>query len=784
MKQIYFAAKAALVFAFAIFSNHLNAQYCTPAITAGCVGGQITQVTVYDPTQAVLLDNASFCEAYGDFTGLTPIEMQAGLNYTVDATTSNTTVSVGTTVGMWTVWVDWDQSGTFETTEATFGLNALTPSTMAIVVPVNAATGQTRMRVKWDDAVNITGVTFDNAFACEGGSGEVEDYLVNVTSLLSTTPGCAQNPIPADAAIDICNFGSTLTFEAPDAGQLPLFDPTGYLISLWTDNGSINYLVQDSNIADVLSFSPSMNLTPGETYYWQIKPYNAIDTNNTCIEWTFTTSNKPNPTPNISVDGVFADSLSVCAGLPANLDLIDLLGTDLTGASYDWDGTEPTATPLNDTLIPDPTFLLGTADVTYNLILNVTDDLGCVGKDSVKITTKPRALPGNITAVATKVCENESAELSLSGFVGDIEWKYAYAASPSVFATTGDMDSLHTTMPILQNTFYTAIVDLNGCADSVSTLIEKKDLPFAPGINNQDTVFCAGDSIFLQAIWPGPGTYLWNDVDASTTETIWVKESGIYSVKGIGLNDCAATSEEITVVKIDKPSAPTISELSGVPCIGDSLTLIADGVLLANWFEAGTLVETNNTYTIFNTTSLEIVAIDSIFGICTSDTAYYNNTFETAPNKPVVTQLSNSQYYTDGGAMTYSWYKDSSLVFVGTDSSYTAIEDGTYYVVASNGQCESEPSDTFSVNLSTAIDENGSLIDLMKFYPNPNNGDFVVELSEDLLFVLYDLKGREVFKKQMIEGINKVELNILPGTYIVEYSSVGSPRAFDRLIVH
>lgn len=781
---MYLAAKASLLFAIALFSNQGFAQYCTPAITAGCGGGQITQVTVYDATQAVLLDNLSFCEAYGDFTGLTPIEMQAGLTYTVDATTSNTTVSVGATVGMWTVWVDWDQSGTFETTEATFGLNALAPSTMAIVVPPNAAVGQTRMRVKWDDAVVITGVTFDNAFACEGGSGEVEDYLVNVTSLLNTTPGCAQNPMPADAVIDICNSGSTLSFEAPEPGQVPLFDPTGYLISLWTDNGTISYLVQDSDIADVLSFSPSFDLIPGETYYWQIKPYNAVDTNKTCSAWSFITSTKPNPTPDVSVDGIFGDSLSVCSGLSSNLDLIDLLGTDLTGASYDWDGTEPTAAPLNDTLIPDPTFLLGTPDVTYNLVVNVTDDLGCVGVDSVKITTKPRAVAGTISAIATKICENESADLTLTGFTGDIEWKYANASSPSNYLTTGDFDSTHITLPILQNTFYTAIVDLDGCADSVTTLIEKKDLPFTPGINVQDTLFCAGDSVFLQAIWPGPGTYLWNNSDSSDTETIWVKESGVYNVTGIGLNECVAISEDIIVIKVDKPSAPIITEVDGIPCIGDSLVLQSSSNLPTSWFNSGVLVNNSYTYTVHNSTELSVVAFDSIIGSCSSDTTFYNNTFEITPIKPIVNQINNSDYYVNGVAMTYSWYKDTVLVFVGSDTIYSATENGAYYVVASNGLCESIPSDTFYVNLATSIDASLSVIEKLQFYPNPNNGQFNIKLLAPTAVKLFDINGREVYNELLNQGSHVIKLNVQPGTYIVEYSTIGSPRAFDRLVVH
>lgn len=76
------------------------------------------------------------------------------------------------------------------------------------------------------------------------------------------------------------------------------------------------------------------------------------------------------------------------------------------------------------------------------------------------------------------------------------------------------------------------------------------------------------------------------------------------------------------------------------------------------------------------------------------------------------------------------------------------------------------------------------LIDLINLYPNPNNGSFYVELSQEVDLKIYDLNGRHIMAKQLLKGKNIIELSINPGTYIVEYSSVGSPRVFDRLIVY
>lgn len=107
---------------------------------------------------------------YGDFTNLT-----GNLN----VGTNNIIVSAGfagsSYTEHWGVWIDFNQNGTFESSEKVVTGSSSSSSNLSYTfsVPSSAKTGKTRMRVsmKWNAAPT----------ACETFSyGEVEDYTVNI----------------------------------------------------------------------------------------------------------------------------------------------------------------------------------------------------------------------------------------------------------------------------------------------------------------------------------------------------------------------------------------------------------------------------------------------------------------------------------------------------------------------------------------------------------------------------------------------------------------------------
>jgi hypothetical protein len=747
-----------------------QAQYCIPAITCDA---NITSVFIIDGASGgTALNNTSGCENYGDFTNLPVFDLTVGVANLAEIVSNNTTTGVNNTnVRGFVLWIDEDQSGTFENTEAHFmAATPLVAAEITFTIPATALSGITRMRIRWDISTPAQG-PWDNAFACGAGRGEVEDYLVNIINPTDLTPGCATAPMPADAATDVCNTGTVLSFTAPAAGATPAHDPTGYNFSLWTNNGTIAYLEEDTDLGTATSFTITDVLTPGETYYWQVKPYNDAATNEGCAVWSFTTAAEPNPSPVIAVDGDNSRLVEVCAEADASFTLTDENSTSYAGATYDWNGTDNTSYPLSDTTIADPVFNSVDFGTTYELALLVTDQYGCTGVDTVDVFVKERATPGSIQAPSgTKVCEGDVAVLNLTGYNGDITWKYSLTSATTNLVNTGDFDDEHTTSPVLQSTYYVAIVDLNGCTDTTSVFIEKKDLPFQPAILNGGLTFCDGDSAYLQASWPGPGSLTWDDAAMSTTEVIWLTETGTYTVTGTSsVTGCSNTSDPVTVTKNDNPNNPLVIETGGIPCEGDttSIQVAISGADSLFWINDNSGYNTDLDLMISESVSYTFVNKNNTG--CYSDTVAYDVVFGTPPNKPTVNMLSNDSLQVIGNAATYYWYTaDGTLVSTETDSIFTPSQNGTYYVIGGNGPCLGEPSDTTVVDLFIGLNDYSFSKEMFKVYPNPTNSDITVDVStKNSILQIVDITGKTVYTETLSQGKNNIQLDLENGVYMV-----------------
>lgn len=110
---------------------------------------------------------------YGDFTSQVATVAQGSTNQLLmSAGFSNNSYTE-----FFNVWIDFNQNGTFESSEKVASGSSSSASNLSanVSVPANAVLGQTRMRVSMKYNANAT--------ACENfGDGEVEDYTVNVVS--------------------------------------------------------------------------------------------------------------------------------------------------------------------------------------------------------------------------------------------------------------------------------------------------------------------------------------------------------------------------------------------------------------------------------------------------------------------------------------------------------------------------------------------------------------------------------------------------------------------------
>ncbi len=184
------------------------------------------------------------------------------------------------------VWCDWDQSGTFDSTERNaLGSGAVINVTDNITVPSTANTGIVMMRVRSNYS------SYSGTPCGTTSYGEVEDYALEV--FVPITPEAPTNLYPADYAADV-DVNGTLTWDFGDRTETYdlWFGPQGNMVQAVTGatagtSGSYSYT----------------NLNFTTDYEWQIVLHNTQTTATTSSPvYTFTTTtNYPsvpaNPVP-------------------------------------------------------------------------------------------------------------------------------------------------------------------------------------------------------------------------------------------------------------------------------------------------------------------------------------------------------------------------------------------------------------------------------------------------------------------------------------------------------
>ncbi len=153
---------------------------------SGCGSDYIDNVSILSTP----INNNSMCNnnvTNGTYTYFSPGAsttgtLMAGATYTIGVKTTANNIE--------SLWIDYDQSGTYDPSEHTQITFTSTPgiySTASFMVPIAALSGPTGMRVRSRGAGNPNGSTD----ACTTfGSGETEDYVVTI----SPAVGCSGTP--------------------------------------------------------------------------------------------------------------------------------------------------------------------------------------------------------------------------------------------------------------------------------------------------------------------------------------------------------------------------------------------------------------------------------------------------------------------------------------------------------------------------------------------------------------------------------------------------------------
>ncbi|MPM74019.1 hypothetical protein SDC9_121004 [bioreactor metagenome] len=133
-----------------------------------------------------------------------------------------------------------------------------------------------------------------------------------------------------------------------------------------------------------------------------------------------------------------------------------------------------------------------------------------------------------------------------------------------------------------------------------------------------------------------------------------------------------------------------------------------------------------------------------------------------------VTITSNGSVLTASiNGATYQWINcsDNSEVSGATGQSFTPWESGDYAVIVMSGTC-SDTSNCEDIIVDGIIESEAE--NYVRIYPNPSNGVFDIDLSEESRIVITDAEGKLVYQQQCNSGRNNIDISFAdPGVYMI-----------------
>ena len=764
------------------FFNQAKAQYCACVCTG--YGSSIATYTFDEEILGVTLgtmSNPSNCGTTGPGGGSSN---QRYSNYTGFITAPNFcqsqavtfTCNVGTCGGWYgvglNVYIDYNQNQLFTDAGELVYSNASAiqgNNVGTFTVAANALAGNTRIRFIAFEGTTVPGPTSTYPF------GETEDYCINfpapaiVAASGSVCPGANYVITPTGAlTYTYASAGGTLTGTSVTVSPIA---NTVYTISATAANGCKANGAYTQTVS--VTVNPLPTITVNSSSVCSGQPYVLIPSGAFTYSYTggsatvVTTSTvSPSVVSNYSVTGTSAFGCISAAPAVSSETIFALpvitvnSGAICTGDQFVF---LPAGPASNYTFVGTTNPVSPTVTTSYSVI--GTSSIGCVSLPVVSTVTV-NALPTlSISSSASVICAGTSVNMTASGAT---TYTWNGTATGSTLAST----------PSITSAFLVIGTDANGCKGFANSQVTVNPLPVLT-LAATNTFICLGNSATLTT--SGALSYTWTTGSNTTNVVVTPTASASFGVSGTNTFGCVKTSTvAITVnsIVVSVSSNNAVISNSTAVCDGNTTDLTASGATTYTW------VNNNSHFAgiYVSPAALTVYTVNSI----DAKNCKHSNVITVAvnPNPVVIASASRSTICTGetttltaSGASTYSWLPNgsggSSLVINGV------IAGNLTYVVTGYDSKGCSNDSTVSVNVSkctgiASIANSGSGV---KVYPNPNAGEFTVELDNGLnkSIEVTDLTGRVILVSTTKE--DKATINIstfAKGVYYVKVQSNNS----------
>ncbi len=578
--------------------NYLSTCYCTPAYSAPCGTTAISSMQLNGASGTVINDVATCVGSYQNRTALSASLYQGS--------TTNLYLGTYSTIQNAQTWIDFDNDGTFASSESVGGQNSFSLSAVyGIAIPSGAVTGSHRMRV-------VTNRTADAHFSpsispCPTSGtyvgGETRDYTVVIlTNICTGTPSAGTLSVSASSSCS--SFTPTLTAVGHTAVPFVYYkwerstDSTTWTTVSGATNstygatissGTVYYRFVDScgpsglagrsagvrlvvnTVPTVGAIAGADSLCPGGTTIfsdttaggsWSVTnttlaTINAlglltglnggIDTvnysvTNTCGTTVSQRAILINPAPDA---GLLSGPSSVCEGLTVTL------SSTVSGGT--WVATNSNATVTGGVV----TGVTGGIDTILYIYTNT-----CGTDTSMRAVTIVALPSAGVIAGASTVCETSSTLLTDAAAGGT--WS---ASNGNATVLGGNVTGI---TPGVDTIYYSVT---NACSTVVAMhIITINPLPHAGTISGTATV-CETATDTLTASGTTGGSWTATNAHASVTAGIVTgTTAGIDTIRYSVTNSCGTDVASFTITVQPAPNAGTILGSSTV-CEGAAITL-------------------------------------------------------------------------------------------------------------------------------------------------------------------------------------------------------------------
>lgn len=387
-----------------------------------------------------------------------------------------------------------------------------------------------------------------------------------------------------------------------------------------------------------------------------------------------------------------------------------------------------------NTLFPvDLTDTRQAASGTYELTL--TTARGCTSdplKVAVDFMEKPTA--PELFVEQAKLCVGQPLQLEVNTYSGEevsYIWYQQIADEPIAVDTTPIATLLYDESAVNNTGIYTAVVEVNGCASSISNAerVQVKTPIDSPVATSSATILnpaCEGETVELNVPFKEGATYEWtgpNNFTSNQANLVFNNASflnnGNYSAV-VTFEGCSVRTNNVTVLVNTKPVTPTLKMEQDKPCEGESATLkiiepvsyTQNSTLQFNWYIIGRTTPISTTVA----PTLDLLNLsaenngDYYVEVSQSGCVSTASNVQSIEVQPKIAVAISSSAELDKPACTGDLIRLTGRLFT----------DATYEWFGPNGLISTEPSTSF-VNATSEVDGQYQLVVTVDGCPSTSN---------------------------------------------------------------